>query len=109
MRRSWWSLGALVGLGLAACTKDAPLESEGVLGGRDVAEFRGTVTAVSGTQFILRDSQGEEHPFEIDDKTDFFSRGKPVERLQLQEGKQVRTVYDEREGEWVAHKVEIVE
>ncbi len=106
MRRAIWSLAAVVGLGLG-CTKDAPLESEGVLGGADVAELRGTVTAVGGTQFIVRDGQGEEHPLEIDDETDFFSRGKPVERMLLQEGKQVRTVYDEREGEWVADKVEI--
>jgi hypothetical protein len=101
-----WSLVALAGLGLG-CTKDAPLESEGVIGGGDVAELRGTVTAVGGTQFIVRDQQGEEHPLEIDDQTDFFSQGKPVERVQLQEGKQVRTLYDEREGEWVADTVEI--
>jgi hypothetical protein len=101
-----WSLVALAGLGLA-CAKDAPLESEGVIGGSDVAEVRGTVTAVGGTQFIVRDQQGEEHPLEIDDETDFFSQGRPVERLHLQEGQQVRTVYDEREGEWVADKVEI--
>ena len=106
MRRALWGLAAVVGLGLG-CTKDAPLESEGVIGGADVAELRGTVTAVGGTQFIVRDAQGEEHPLEIDDETDFFSRGKQVERTLLQEGKQVRTVYDEREGEWVAHKVEI--
>lgn len=110
MRRGMWSavagLVALMGLG-AGCTKDAPLESEGVIGGQDVAELRGTVTAVGGTQFIVRDMRGEEHPLEIDDDTDFFSRGKPVERTLLQEGKQVRTVYDEREGEWVADKVEI--
>jgi len=106
MHRALWGLAAVVGLGLG-CAKDAPLESEGVIGGADVAELRGTVTAVGGTQFIVRDARGEEHPLEIDDETDFFSRGKPVERTLLQEGKQVRTVYDEREGEWVADKVEI--
>ncbi len=106
MRGRMWGLVALVGLGLG-CTKDAPLESEGVIGGRDVAELRGTVTAVGGTQFIVRDQRGEEHALEIDDETDFFSRGRTVERALLQEGKQVRTVYDEREGEWVADKVEI--
>jgi hypothetical protein len=106
MRRELWSLVVLAGLGLG-CAKDAPLESEGVIGGRDVAELRGTVTAVGGTQFIVRDGRGEEHPLEIDDETDFFSKGRPVERTVLQEGKQVRTVYDEREGEWVADKVEI--
>jgi hypothetical protein len=106
MRRMLWSLVVIAGLGWA-CTKDAPLESEGVVGGHDVAELRGTVTAVGGTQFIVRDAQGEEHPLEIDDQTDFFSQGRPVERVQLQEGKQVRTIYDEREGEWVADRVEI--
>lgn len=107
MRRACWKLGVLVVLGLTACAKDAPLESEGVLGGSDVAEVSGTVTAVSRSQFIVRDAKGEEHALEIDDKTDFLREGRPVERVQLQEGTQVRTVYDVREGEWVAHKVEL--
>lgn len=106
MRRGMWGLVVVAGLGFG-CTKDAPLESEGVVGGADVAELRGTVTAVGGSQFIVRDVRGEEHPLEIDDQTDFFSRGKRVERTLLQEGKQVRTVYDVREGEWVADQVEI--
>lgn len=109
MRRGMWSLVALVGLGLAGCTKDAPLESEGVLGNGSPIEreFRGTVTAVGRTQFIVRDSAGVERPFEVDDATDFVQRGEPVERGQLQEGKQIRTTYEEREGEWVADEVEI--
>jgi len=125
MRRWVWSVVALAGLGLGACersgaaeaqgrkglpplvAKDAPLESEGVLGGEDVAEFQGTVTAVSRTQFIVRSEDGNEQPFEIDDETDFIRRGQPVERTQLQEGTQVRTRYDEREGEKVADQVEI--
>jgi hypothetical protein len=110
------SVVALVGLGLGACdrnggtplvVRDAPLESEGVIGGDDVAELRGTVTAVGGTQFIVRDEKGDEHPFEIDDETDFLHRGQAVERFHLQEGKQVRTRYDEREAEKVADEVEI--
>ncbi len=124
--RWWaWSVVALTAVGLGACeqrgaaeaqgrkglpqivVKDAPLESEGAIGGDDVAEFRGTVTAVSRTQFIVRGENGEEQPFEIDDETDFVHRGQQVERLQLQEGKQVRTRYDEREGEKVADQVEI--
>jgi hypothetical protein len=125
MRRWAWSVVVLAGMGLGGCqrsgtteaqerkglpplvVKDAPLESEGVLGGEDVAELRGTVTAVSGTQFIVRGEDGDEHPFEIDDETDFFRRGQPVERTQLKEGTQVRTRYDEREGEKVADEVEI--
>lgn len=114
MRWWGWSMVAWVGLGLGACerstpvvVKDAPLESEGVIGGEDVAEFRGTVTAVGGAQFIVRGEDGEEQPFEIDDETDFFHKGRPVERLELQEGAQVRTRYDEREGEKVADEVEI--
>jgi hypothetical protein len=113
MRRWAWSVVVLAGVGLGACdrtqlvAKDAPLESEGVLGGDDVAEFRGTVTAVSGTQFIVRGEDGDEQPFEIDDETDFFRKGQPVERTQLQEGTQVRTRYDEREGEKVADEVEL--
>jgi hypothetical protein len=116
MRWWGWSMVALAGLGFGACdqrnsapvvAKDAPLESEGVIGGEDVAEFRGTVTAVGGTQFIVRGENGEELPFEIDDGTDFVHRGRPVERLELQEGAQVRTRYDEREGEKVADEVEI--
>jgi hypothetical protein len=62
---------------------------------------------VSRTQFIVRGPDGVEQPFEIDDETDFVRRGQPVERLELQEGKQVRTRYDEREGEKVADQVEI--
>jgi len=107
MRRWLWSMVALAGVGLGACAKDAPLESEGVIGGPDVAEFRGTVTAVGRTQFIVRGENGDEHPFEIDDDTGFIHRGQEVERFQLQEGKQVRTRYDEREGEKVAVRVEI--
>lgn len=114
MRWWGWSMVALAGVGLGACERsapvvveEAPLESEGVIGGADVAEFRGTVTAVGGTQFIVRGENGEEQPFEIDDETDFVHRGRPVERLELQEGAQVRTRYDEREGEKVADEVEI--
>jgi hypothetical protein len=114
MRWWGWSMVALMGLGLGACerstplvAKDAPLESEGVIGGADVAEFRGTVTAVGGTQFIVRGENGEEHPFEIDDDTDFIHKGRPVERTELQEGTQVRTRYDVREAEKVADQVEI--
>jgi hypothetical protein len=106
----------LAGLGLGGCdrdggtplvVKDAPLESEGVMGGVDVAELQGTVTAVGRTQFIVRDARGEEHPFEIDDETDFFHQGEAVERMQLQEGKQIRARYDERDAEKVAVEVEI--
>ncbi|HVG58483.1 MAG TPA: DUF5666 domain-containing protein [Hyalangium sp.] len=116
MRWWGWSVVALAAVGLGACertssspvvVKEAPLESEGVIGGADVAEFRGTVTAVGGTQFIVRGENGEEQPFEIDDQTDFIRGGNPVERLELQEGAQVRTRYDVREGEKVADEVEI--
>jgi hypothetical protein len=116
MRWWGWSVVALAAMGLGGCertsatpvvVKDAPLESEGVIGGEDLAEFRGTVTAVGGTQFIVRGENGEEQPFEIDDQTDFIHAGRPVERLELQEGAQVRTRYDEREGEKVADEVEI--
>jgi hypothetical protein len=114
MRRWMWSAVVLAGLGLAACksetpvvARSAPLESEGVLGGPDLRRLQGTVTAVSKTQFIVRDAEGKERPLEIDDETGFFHRGQAVERVQLQEGKQVRASYDEREGEWVADTVEI--
>lgn len=116
MRWWGWSVVALAAVGLSACERtssgplvvnDAPLESEGVIGGADVAEFRGTVTAVGGTQFIVRGENGEEQPFEIDDQTDFIHAGRPVERLELKEGSQVRTRYDFREGENVADEVEI--
>ncbi len=123
MRWSRWIVVALAAVGLGACeraseaqprkgepppvAKQAPAKGERMTGGEEPAVFRGTVTVVGENQFIVRGPDETEEPFEITDQTDFFHKGQPVERKDLQEGKQVRTRYDEREGKKVADEVEI--
>ncbi|MFP2911251.1 hypothetical protein ACLESD_40750 [Pyxidicoccus sp. 3LFB2] len=126
MRQWTWVLMA-AGLGMATACKDAveverggmgterrpeqeaPLEGRGTLGGEDLAdqEFYGTITSLSGNGFTARDDEGVERPFRVEQGTSFMSEGQPVGRGQLHEGSQIRTTYDEQEGQWVADKVEI--
>jgi len=126
MRQWTWVLMA-AGLGMATACKDraetergrlgeerrpeqeAPLEGKGVLGGEDLAEqeFYGTITSLSGNGFTARDDTGVERPFRLEQGTRFVREGQAVNRGQLQEGSQIRTTYDELEGQWVADKVEI--
>lgn len=126
MRQWTWVLMA-AGLGMATACKDvvereqgrlgderrpeqeAPLEGKGVLGGEDLAEqeFYGTITSLSGNGFTARDDEGVERPFRVEQGTRFMREGQDVNRGQLQEGSQIRTTYDELEGQWVADQVEI--
>ncbi|HZI15819.1 MAG TPA: hypothetical protein VE153_35965 [Myxococcus sp.] len=89
--------------------QQAPLEGKGVLGGEDLAEqeFYGTITSLSGNGFTARDEEGVERPFRVESRTEVVRDGKPVGRGQLREGAQIRTTYDELDGQWVADEVEI--
>ena len=127
MRQWTWMLVA-AGLGMTTACKDAveverndrlgeerrpeqeaPLEGKGTLGGEDLAEqeFYGTITSMSGSSFTARDEDGVERPFRLEQGTRFMREGQPVERGQLREGAQIRTTYDELEGQYVADQVEI--
>jgi hypothetical protein len=133
MRKGMWCLVAAAGLGLAAgCQKNeggaqqgaaraeqgylgeeraveqpAPLEGKGRLGGENVVdqEAYGTVTSVSPTQFVVRDDEGTEQTFRIEQETRFMRDGAAVQRGMLREGTQVRTSYDERDGAYIADEV----
>lgn len=89
--------------------QEAPLEGKGVLGGEDLAEqeFFGTITSMSGNSFTVRDDDGVERPFRVEQGTRFMREGQQVNRGQLREGAQIRTTYDERDGQFVADQVEI--
>ena len=132
MRKGMWSLVAVAGLGLAAgCQRNeggeqdvvrleegrlgkerpveqqAPLEGKGRVGGEDLAdqEAYGTVTSVAPDRFVVRDDEGVEQTFRIDEKTRFVRDGAAVQRGQLREGAQVRASYDERDGAYIADEV----
>jgi hypothetical protein len=89
--------------------QEAPLEGKGTLGGEDLAEqeFYGTITSLTGNGFTARAEDGVERPFRVEAGTSVMRDGKPVERGQLREGAQIRTTYDELEGQFVADQVEI--
>lgn len=89
--------------------QEAPLEGKGTLGGEDLAEqeFYGTITSMSGDSFTARDEEGVERPFRVEAETSVVRDGKPVGRGQLREGAQIRTTYDEQDGQYVAGQVEI--
>jgi hypothetical protein len=126
MRQWTWMLVA-AGLGMTTACKDAvevergqmgderrpeqeaPLEGKGTLGGEDLAEqeFYGTITSTSGNSFTARDDEGVERPFRVEQGTRFMRQGQPVNRGQLREGSQIRTTYDELDGQYVADQVEI--
>jgi hypothetical protein len=115
MRCSRWMVVALAAVGLGACerTSEAQARKDSKppvvkpAPGEDPAVFQGTVTVVGDNQFIVRGRNGLEEPFEINDKTDFIHNGEAVERKELQEGKHVRTRYDQQAGKKVADEVEI--
>ncbi|MBZ4422843.1 DUF5666 domain-containing protein [Myxococcus sp. RHSTA-1-4] len=125
--RQWTWVWVAAGLGLTTACKDAvetergrlgeerkpeqeaPLEGQGTLGGEDLAEqeFFGTITSTSGNSFTVRDDEGVERPFRVEQDTRFMREGQPVNRDQLREGTQIRTTYDEQDGQYVADQVEI--
>jgi hypothetical protein len=128
MRKGMWCLVAAAGLGLAAgCQKNegggqkgaasqeraveqpAPLEGKGRLGGENVVdqEAYGTVTSVTPNQFVVRDDEGTEQTFRIEQETRFMRDGAAVQRGMLREGTQIRTSYDERDGAYIADEVTI--
>ncbi|NMO18709.1 hypothetical protein HPC49_24605 [Pyxidicoccus fallax] len=125
MRQWTWVLVA-AGLGMTACKdsvqtesgrlgderqakQEAVSESQGAIGGEDLAEqeFFGTITSLSGNSFTVRDDNGIERPFRVEQDTRFMSEGQPVTRGQLREGAQIRTTYDEKDGQFVADQVEL--
>jgi hypothetical protein len=125
--RQWTWVVMAASLGLATACKDAvetergrlgeearpeqeaPLEGKGTLGGENLAdqEFYGTITALDGNGFTARDDSGQELPFRVQQGTSFMRDGQPVGLGQLREGSQIRTTYDELEGQYVADQVEI--
>jgi hypothetical protein len=72
------------------------------------ASITGRVEWVGDDEVLFQDEQGGKQEVRVVAETRFVTKGRETSRHLLEEGSRIRVTYEVRQGEWLAHEVELL-